>query len=232
MKKFTLLDWAPWNKRVDWYMETRTTDDMKKILLETTSVKEAMGELIAKKLAYYKNTLKLDVDENNIYKEIRKEASDSIGVIMADFNPTSLKIMATSMVSIFKRIYTKIVVNETQVEKIRALAAVRKGPIILCPNHRSYLDFMVLSVVALFYHIDVPHICAGEDLMHIKGVSPFLRQCGAFFMRRTFRGDPLYRAIFFEYVGQLVQDRHVMEFFVEGTRSRSNKCLQPKFGIL
>lgn len=68
--------------------------------------------------------------------------------------------------------------------------------------------------------------------MHIKGVSPFLRMCGAFFMRRTFKGDPLYKAIFTEYVTQLVKDRHVMEFFVEGTRSRSNKFLTPKFGIL
>lgn len=51
-------------------------------------------------------------------------------------------------------------------------------------------------------------------------------------MRRTFKGDPLYKAIFTEYVTQLVKDRHVMEFFVEGTRSRSNKFLTPKFGIL
>ena len=51
-------------------------------------------------------------------------------------------------------------------------------------------------------------------------------------MRRTFRGDPMYRAIFTEYVTQLVKDKTVMEFFVEGTRSRTNKMLSPKFGIL
>ena len=68
--------------------------------------------------------------------------------------------------------------------------------------------------------------------MNIKGVSPFLRMCGAFFMRRTFRGAPLYKAIFTEYVKQLTKDKIVMEFFVEGTRSRSNKMLSPKFGIL
>ena len=140
--------------------------------------------------------------------------------------------MCTNMVTIFKRIYTKIVVNERQIDKIKALQVSRKGPIVLCPNHRSYVDFLIMSVVSLFYNIEVPHICAGEDLMHIKGVSPFLRMCGAFFMRRTFKGDPLYKAIFTEYVTQLVKDRHVLEFFVEGTRSRSNKFLTPKFGIL
>ena len=108
--------------------------------------------------------------------------------------------MAQSMVSIFKRIYDKIIVNELQLQKIRMLAASRKGPIVLCPTHRSYVDFLILSVVLLFYKINIPHICAGEDLMHIKGVSPFLRMCGAFFMRRSFRGDPMYKAIFTEYV--------------------------------
>ena len=68
--------------------------------------------------------------------------------------------------------------------------------------------------------------------MHITGVSHVLRMCGAFFMRRTFRGDPMYKAIFTEYVTQLVKDKTVMEFFVEGTRSRSNKFLNPKFGLL
>merc|ERR1712038_359454 len=128
--------------------------------------------------------------------------------------------MAHSMVALFKRIHDKIVVNERQLEMIRQLQASRKGPIIFCPTHRSYVDFLILSVVLLFYKINVPHICAGEDLMHITGVSHVLRMCGAFFMRRTFRGDPMYKAIFTEYVTQLVKDKTVMEFFVEGTRSR------------
>mmetsp|Transcript_41764 Transcript_41764/g.55032 ORF Transcript_41764/g.55032 Transcript_41764/m.55032 type:complete len:125 (+) Transcript_41764:1742-2116(+) len=121
-------------------------------------------------------------------------------VIMADYQPNALKTMCTSLTGIFKRIYEKIVVNETQLSKIREMAKTRTGPIVFCPTHRSYIDFLLLSIVLLFYKIDVPHICAGEDLMHIKGVSVFLRMCGAFFMRRTFRGDPMYKAIFTEYV--------------------------------
>lgn len=155
-----------------------------------------------------------------------------MNVIMANYTPNALRVMAHVHTYLFKRIYDKIIVNEHQLDRIRKLAATKKGPIIFCPTHRSYVDFLILSVVLLFYKIDVPHICAGEDLMHIKGVSSFLRMCGAFFMRRTFRGDPMYKAIFTEYVSQLVKDKTVMEFFVEGTRSRSNKFLNPKFGLL
>jgi len=73
---------------------------------------------------------------------------------------------------------------------------------------------------------------AGDDLMQMPGISDLLRASGAFFMKRTFRGDPLYKAIFTEYVTQLVSDKAVMEFFPEGTRSRTNKMLTPKFGII
>jgi len=133
---------------------------------------------------------------------------------------------------IFTTIYDKIIVNEEHLEQVRRLCANRKGPVIFCPTHRSYVDFLLVSSVLFFYKMEVPFICAGEDLMHIKGVSHILRMSGAFFMRRTFRGDPLYKAIFTEYVQQLCKDKTIIEFFIEGTRSRINKMLSPKFGIM
>jgi len=63
-------------------------------------------------------------------------------------------------------------------------------------------------------------------------VNNLLRCSGAFFMRRTFKGDELYKAIFKEYVTQLAGDNLNLEFFIEGTRSRTNKILHPKFGFL
>lgn len=58
-----------------------------------------------------------------------------------------------------------------------------------------------------------------------------LRDCSAFFMRRSFADDKLYRTVFDEYVKKLVsQGEAPVEFFIEGTRSRSSKSLVPKFG--
>ena len=67
IKSFGISDHSPWNKKVNWNMITRPTDDMKRLVLETDSVKEAIGEIVAKKLNYYRNTLQLEVDENKIY---------------------------------------------------------------------------------------------------------------------------------------------------------------------
>jgi glycerol-3-phosphate O-acyltransferase len=51
-------------------------------------------------------------------------------------------------------------------------------------------------------------------------------------MRRSFKGDPLYTALFAEYVQRLIVDWSPIEFFIEGTRSRSGKSLHPKFGMV
>lgn len=51
-------------------------------------------------------------------------------------------------------------------------------------------------------------------------------------MRRTFKGEDLYKSIFYEYVRILNKDRQIMEFFIEGTRSRTNKTLPPKYGFM
>ena len=83
-----------------------------------------------------------------------------------------------------------------------------------------------------FNGLEVPLICSGEDFLNLAVVADILRGSGAFFMRRTFRGDDLYKSIFYEYVRHLTKDRQIMEFFIEGTRSRSNKILAPKYGFM
>lgn len=50
-------------------------------------------------------------------------------------------------------------------------------------------------------------------------------------MRRSYNDDSLYWTTFKQYVYQLTTKGDLpIEFFIEGTRSRSNKTLTPKFG--
>lgn len=58
-----------------------------------------------------------------------------------------------------------------------------------------------------------------------------MRETGAFYIRRTLVGSPLYAATLREYVRTVVAKySSPIEFFLEGTRSRSNKSLPPKYG--
>lgn len=77
----------------------------------------------------------------------------------------------------------------------------------------------------------LPNIASGMDFYRMKIVGELLRQTGAFYMRRSFAFDPLYKEIFKAYVGSLLKNSdRALEFFIEGTRSRSQKTLPPKFG--
>lgn len=70
------------------------------------------------------------------------------------------------------------------------------------------------------------------DFHGMVGMGTMLRNTGAFFMRRSFSGDKMYWEVFKEYVRTLIIDYHSgMEFFIEGTRSRSCKALTPKIGL-
>lgn len=90
----------------------------------------------------------------------------------------------------------------------------------------------MLSWVFFDYGIPLPHIASGEDFLGLGLVSWILRCCGAFYMRRSFKSDPLYGAIFGQYVEMQTVNGHPLEFFIEGRRSRSGKSLNPKQGIL
>ena len=81
------------------------------------------------------------------------------------------------------------------------------------------------------YH-DLAFIISCADFLQMAGVGALLRQSGAFFMRRTFGQDQLYWAAFSEYMQTLLTNGDApMEFFMEGTRSRTAKPLHPRIGL-
>ena len=77
----------------------------------------------------------------------------------------------------------------------------------------------------------VPHIAAGSNL-NMPVVGSILRRSGAFFLRRKIKGEPLYAAVFLEYLHLMIDRGFPIEYFIEGGRSRSGRTLAPKAGIL
>lgn len=64
-------------------------------------------------------------------------------------------------------------------------------------------------------------------------MSYIFKNCGAFFIKRTgLRFPKIYRAYLAEYIDYILQSGKNVEFFIEGTRSRTGKVVPPKFGIL
>ena len=68
--------------------------------------------------------------------------------------------------------------------------------------------------------------------LNLPIVGRFLRKGGAFFIRRSFRGNALYTVVFMKYLAAIMARGHSIEYFIEGGRSRTGRLLQPKTGML
>ncbi|PPS59093.1 hypothetical protein CRX72_06625 [Pantoea sp. BRM17] len=63
-------------------------------------------------------------------------------------------------------------------------------------------DYLLLSYVLYHQGLVPPHIAAGINL-NFWPAGPIFRRLGAFFIRRTFKGNKLYSTVFREYLGEL-----------------------------
>jgi glycerol-3-phosphate O-acyltransferase len=128
-----------------------------------------------------------------------------------------------------KRMYQEIEVDTAGIERVREAA--KEGTLVLLPSHKSHIDYIVLTYVLYHHHLQVPVIAAGDNL-NFAPMGPILRRAGAFFIRRSFKGDRLYQAVVDAYMRKLLRDGWPLEFFLEGGRSRTGKLLPPKLGLL
>ncbi|XP_028160148.1 dihydroxyacetone phosphate acyltransferase isoform X3 [Ostrinia furnacalis] len=124
-----------------------------------------------------------------------------------------------------------IYVNEPAVLKVKSTMG--NNPVLFLPTHRSYADFCILTYLCYHYDIELPAVAAGMDFYSMFIMGQLMRETCAFYIRRTLTGAPLYAATLKQYVRSLVAKHAApVEFFLEGTRSRSNKSLPPKYGML
>lgn len=174
----------------------------------------------------------LDQASQSIQKsiaELERQVRANLREIAARYNVGYIKMMDRGLGVIFNRIYDGLLVDEPGLAQV--FEAARRGPVILCPCHRSHIDYLVMSYVLWQHGVAPPHIAAGANLSFFP-LGTIFRRAGAFFLRRTFRDDPVYGATFRAYITELVKNGTSIEFFLEGTRSRTGKLLLPKFGLL
>jgi len=103
--------------------------------------------------------------------------------------------------------------------------------LIFLPNHRSYLDPLVLRWVLEQYGFPPNNTLGGANLA-LWPFSEIGRRNGIVFIRREFRDDHVYRAVLKTYLSYLMEQRHNLEWYIEGGRTRTGKLRPPRYGIL
>jgi glycerol-3-phosphate O-acyltransferase len=132
---------------------------------------------------------------------------------------------------IFNRIWPRIFKGFDYRGLERVIECMKEHPVVLVPCHRSHFDYLILSYLFHLNYLSPPHIAAGINLSFWP-LGPLFRGAGAYFIRRSFEGNLLYKTVFRSYLAFLIREGYTQEFFIEGGRSRTGKILTPKLGML
>jgi glycerol-3-phosphate O-acyltransferase len=168
-------------------------------------------------------------DRSAPIKAIEAEVKKELNQLAAAPDANVIGLFHRVMQFLITRIYDGLVVDQEGFERVREAA--RRGPLVLVPSHKSHIDYLILSAVFFERGLAVPLIAAGDNLSFFP-LGTLFRHSGAFFIRRTFKGNKLYPHIVDAYVRKVLAEGHNLEVFIEGGRSRTGKLLPPKLGIL
>lgn len=196
----------------------------------------AMGPRLPNREAMFNKILNSEVIQTAIAEEAkksspekaRKEAEKIINEIAADVKHDSLRIADRVLSWLWNKLYQGI--NVQNADRVRKLA-LEGHEIVYVPCHRSHMDYLLLSYLLYHQGLVPPHIAAGINL-NFWPAGPIFRSWGAFFIRRTFKGNRLYSTIFREYLAELFYRGYSVEYFIEGGRSRTGRLLEPKTGMM
>ncbi|MFO0590792.1 MAG: 1-acyl-sn-glycerol-3-phosphate acyltransferase [Polyangiaceae bacterium] len=163
------------------------------------------------------------------HREVVAKARGMLREMQAEPDAPTLRVLELLADGVAERVFAGIDVDEEGIERLRAAA--EKGPVVLLPSHKSHVDYLLLHYVLRKHALGLPLVAAGDNLAFFP-LGELLRRCGAFFIRRNFRGDKLYAIAVDAYVRRLLHEGFAIEFFLEGGRSRTGKLLPPQVGLL
>jgi glycerol-3-phosphate O-acyltransferase len=200
-------------EKLVWGPTLRSKRHVREMVVDSDEVQELVRTLAAEK--------KMPVEK------VAKEARGYFDEIAANFHGYYFAVLAFFFHRMWDRMFSGLDVRGLE----RVVETMKKHPIVLVPCHRSHFDYLILSYIFHENALSVPHIAAGIN-MAFWPLGPFFRGAGAYFIRRTFEGNPLYKTVFRKYLEYLIREGYTQEFFIEGGRSRTGKILTPKLGML
>lgn len=148
--------------------------------------------------------------------------------IHGEFSPTlvksSMKVLEATLLKLYDGVNLEVA-KDMDIKKLQ-----EKYHLVLVPNHQSHADYIALTY-SIYKNFEIPvRVAAGINL-NVFPLGQFFGKGGAFFIRRSFTSDQLYKLTFEAYIYYLLETNQLVEFFFEGGRTRTGKLLKPKYGL-
>jgi glycerol-3-phosphate O-acyltransferase len=120
--------------------------------LNSDQVKLAIREAVDREL------VTSNLKEAKLFKGQYKRGREMLDRMATRLSFIKMRVLGYGVYKAFRNMYENIVVNKNDVKMIKDLNESNKGNVIYCPTHRSYVDFLIMSVVLYSHQIKVPHI--------------------------------------------------------------------------
>jgi len=163
-------------------------------------------------------------------RAVRRQAVRNLREIAATHSSFAIDLVAQLIHFIYTLGYSeRLRYDRAKLVEIAKLS--ERNSLVFLPSHKSNLDHLVLQY-ALYENGLPPNHSAGGINMNFFPVGALLRRAGIFFIRRSFKSDEVYKFVLRRYIEYLIDKRFSLEWYIEGSRSRSGKLLFPRFGLL
>ncbi len=167
--------------------------------------------------------------ERSTREAVAAEAREYLDEIASDYRVGVARYFCRAVDYAFDKFLDGLEVDR---EGIRFLSECdSRSRIVLVCSHKSYMDPLLIGYSLFRSGMVPPQQAAGLNL-NFWPVGWLLRHSGAFYLRRTFAGETLYREVFCAYVRHLLAENYMSVVYIEGTRSRDGKLQRPKTGYL
>ncbi|GEM_PF-6797017 len=162
--------------------------------------------------------------------DLERDARKMFDEIASSYRDWAPRLWDSVLTRFFSKLYSSIEFDIDGLRRFRNMLG-EKNKVLLAPCHRSHMDYISLSLGCYLEGITPPLVAAGINLAFFP-MGWIFRHTGAFFIRRTFKGQDLYPRVFRTYLIDLVRQFHPLEVFIEGGRSRSGRFRPPKLGFV
>jgi glycerol-3-phosphate O-acyltransferase len=158
----------------------------------------------------------------------RKEIIKNLEEIHGKYKTSVVSTTAKFIDKTFMKLYNGV--NMELPDDMDLVKLSKENHLVLVPNHQSHADYIALTYT-LHKKFKLPvYVAAGVNL-NIMLVGDLFKRAGAFFLRRSFAHDKVYKLSFEGYLYYLLRKGEIVEFFFEGGRTRTGKLLKPRYGL-
>ncbi|WP_315772602.1 glycerol-3-phosphate 1-O-acyltransferase [Rhodococcoides kroppenstedtii] len=183
-------------------------------------------EELTERSQFRRDLAELSKSVNTPLAEVRARVHKILDEMVATENKQAVELWG-QLGAFFSRAY-RVEVDDESLTALRELD--KSYPLVFLPNHRSYLDPLVLRPALLDQGLPLNHVMGGINV-GFWPIGPLAKRSGVVLIQRKF-SDDVYKWTLRQYMSFLLSKKFNLEWYIEGGRSRTGKLRPPRFGLL